>query len=469
MSLLLDALKKAADKKKDNEVLSVNSCESDKSSDKQKMIEVDLDIDLDLDLEIDNKDEGFPIVDVVIEAEKILINKSDDALLGDDKKNTNIHLISDKNTEVEQGEVKICEDLNFKEELNKGITKEIDKVGVEKKAETNKIKDKQEDLYNQEEKEEALSALINKSNFYTKNKKVKTRITFGIFVLVGLIGAAAYYYIEFSSSTQKLFTAYGSTPELKEQTIVNRKEIELVNTASQKVKKIVKFEFEKTPTRKNLFTKKVEKMAVPATKKSIKFIHKTVEDPVDVLVRQAYDAFVNNDFKKSNVLYKKVLNTESRNRDALLGLAAIAIKQKRYEYARLKYLNLLKLDPKDSFALAGLSALGGRIDPQMNESQLKFMLKEQPDAAHLYFALGSHYVTQKKWAEAQSAFFSAWSAENKNADYCYNLAVSLDHLGKNKSAKDYYKLSLKLKKLKGGNFSEKDTEQRVQYLQERDS
>jgi len=92
------------------------------------------------------------------------------------------------------------------------------------------------------------------------------------------------------------------------------------------------------------------------------------------------------------------------------------------------------------------------------------MLKQQPDSAHLYFALGSLYTTQNRWPEAQSSYFSAWSAENKNADYAYNLAVSLDHLDKKKQALDFYQLSLKLKQASSGNFSQTDTQDRIHAL-----
>jgi uncharacterized protein HemY len=94
------------------------------------------------------------------------------------------------------------------------------------------------------------------------------------------------------------------------------------------------------------------------------------------------------------------------------------------------------------------------------------MLKQQPDSPHLYFALGSHYSALSKWPEAQSAFFSAWSADNLNADYAYNLAVSLDHLSKQKQAVDFYQLSLKLQKSSIGNFSSVDVHRRISSLQE---
>ncbi|VAW54718.1 hypothetical protein MNBD_GAMMA07-1027, partial [hydrothermal vent metagenome] len=178
----------------------------------------------------------------------------------------------------------------------------------------------------------------------------------------------------------------------------------------------------------------------------------------------AYNEFHNKNYNISKKFYTKVLSNDIKNRDALLGLAAIAIKNNNYEYARQKYLYLLKLNPRDSVAIAGLSSLNNNANSQLSESQLKFLLKQKPDSSHLYFALGTLYSTQKKWPEAQSAYFNAWSSDNKNSDYTYNLAVSLDHLNKKKQALKFYLLSLKLQAASGGNFSESNTQKRIQIL-----
>ncbi len=464
MSLLLDALKKAADKKKENEDLSIKEADSENFLDKKELI----DDDLDLDLEMDNKDEDFPLVDEVLEVEETIIDKSEDeALLLDNEQELQLN---NRVTIKEEGSIERDGSASNKEVDNPENYKneEVETADVIETYDSSKAEEKHTtSINNREENKEALSALINKSNYYTKNKKIKSKIAAAIFMLVCLTGVAAYYYIEFSSSTQDLFVTGDLSSEPVEVTAVNREKIITRKPELTVVKSPVKASFDK-PVQKRVVKIKKNKIK-PAIKKSINIVYKTVEDPIDVLVRQAYDAFIANDLERSNILYKKVLNRENKNRDALLGLSAIAVKQQRYEFARQKYLNLLKLDPKDSFALAGLSTISNRIDPQLNESQLKFMLREQPDAAHLYFALGSHYAAQRQWPEAQSAFFSAWSAENENADYCYNLAVSLDHLGKKNNAKDYYKLSIKLKKLKGGNFSIEDAKTRIQYIQASDS
>jgi uncharacterized protein HemY len=81
------------------------------------------------------------------------------------------------------------------------------------------------------------------------------------------------------------------------------------------------------------------------------------------------------------------------------------------------------------------------------------MLKQQPEAAHLHFALGNFYARQAKWLEAQSAYFNALQGDSRNADYAFNLAVSLDHIGKQGQAVHFYKSALELSSGQNISFS----------------
>ena len=109
--------------------------------------------------------------------------------------------------------------------------------------------------------------------------------------------------------------------------------------------------------------------------------------------------------------------------------------------------SVLEADPENPAAIAALSTLpaGASVDGDTsNESRLKNLLREQPGSAQLYFALGVQYVSTGRWPEAQQAFFEAVRNEPVNADYAYNLAVSLDQLGQARSAAAYYERALSL-------------------------
>jgi tetratricopeptide (TPR) repeat protein len=185
---------------------------------------------------------------------------------------------------------------------------------------------------------------------------------------------------------------------------------------------------------------------------------------VDPLVEQGYQAFQRNDLAAARESYQKALTREPNNRDALLGLAAIDVRNGQLESADFRYRKLLEIDPRDSQAVAGLVALRGRLDPVASESRLKTLIAGQPEAAHLHFSLGNQYAHQSRWNEAQAAFFKAYSIDPENADYAFNLAVSLDQLRQKKAALDYYQRALALVDKRAASFDPTRARLRVQEL-----
>jgi len=185
---------------------------------------------------------------------------------------------------------------------------------------------------------------------------------------------------------------------------------------------------------------------------------------VDPLVEQAYQAFQRNDLAGARDGYLRVLARDANNRDALLGLAAIDARSENFDVAEARYLKLLELNPRDSHALAGLVALRSQIDPVASESRLKNLIANQPEAAHLHFALGNQYARQSRWPEAQAEYFKAYSADPENADYAFNLAVGLDQLRQKDPAVEYYRRALDLASRHPANFNRAQTQTRIQEL-----
>ncbi|MGI9341929.1 MAG: tetratricopeptide repeat protein [Gammaproteobacteria bacterium] len=168
------------------------------------------------------------------------------------------------------------------------------------------------------------------------------------------------------------------------------------------------------------------------------------ENPAHANMRRAYDAFREGDYPGAIDAYQAALEVDPLNQDALLGLAALALRTGDALQAAHYYEATLDLDPNNSVAIAGLVALQEGGSPIDRESFLKNLLYERPTAAHLHFSLGIQYASQARWSDAQQAFFDAFSHDPSNADYAFNLAVSLDRLGQGRSAADYYRRSLDL-------------------------
>ncbi len=185
---------------------------------------------------------------------------------------------------------------------------------------------------------------------------------------------------------------------------------------------------------------------------------------VDPTLESAWLALQAGDLARAGESYQRVLRANPRNRDALLGLAAVEARTQDYEGAESHYLRVLELDPRDAYAQAGLLALRGLSDPVQSESRLKNLLAHQPDATFLNYSLGNQYAAQGRWPDAQGAYFKAFSSDPENADYAYNLAVSLDHLRQEKLALEYYRRALALAGNRAVGFNGVQVEARIREL-----
>jgi tetratricopeptide (TPR) repeat protein len=203
--------------------------------------------------------------------------------------------------------------------------------------------------------------------------------------------------------------------------------------------------------------REVEEPAPPVASRPVPQVHPRVA--------AGYAAYQEGRLKAAREDYQAALHDEPRNRDALLGLAALDVREQRYESADAIYRKLLQVDPRDPYAHAGLLALRGQgVDPVAAESRLKSLLAAESDSAVLNFALGNQYAQQARWAEAQQAYFKAMAAEPENADYAYNLAVSLEHLRQVSPALEYYRRALALAQSRTASFDRAAVQARVQQL-----
>jgi len=167
-------------------------------------------------------------------------------------------------------------------------------------------------------------------------------------------------------------------------------------------------------------------------------------DRQGVLINEAFQEYLVGDYDSAEVSYRNVLKELPDNRDALLGLAAISSRKGQLRQAYNNYLEVLRLYPGDSVAEAALINYQRDGDYARNESILKTFIQREPDNSFLYYSLGRLYAAQIRWPEAQQSFFNAYNIETSNPDYAFNLAVSLDHIGQQQSAIDYYNAALEL-------------------------
>jgi Flp pilus assembly protein TadD len=181
---------------------------------------------------------------------------------------------------------------------------------------------------------------------------------------------------------------------------------------------------------------------------------------------QAYAALQSGDYKRAVNEYQSVAAAEPLNLDAQLGLATAAAKSGDRAMAQRHYQQALDIDPKNPYALGGLLALRADANGDRQEAGLRTMISQNPDAPALHFALGNLLAAQRRWQEAQQAYFDAWKGEPERADFAYNLAVSLDQLKQSKLAREYYGKALALSKAGGAQFDPSAAARRLGELSE---
>jgi Tfp pilus assembly protein PilF len=162
---------------------------------------------------------------------------------------------------------------------------------------------------------------------------------------------------------------------------------------------------------------------------------------ISPMLMSAYQAFLAGNYDEAQGLYKRALQRDTRNVDAMLGLGAIAERQGRMNDAFGWYQKVLEADPKNATALSAYANYAQ--DDQSKVQKLKNVVTENPNDANAHANLGAYFVEQSRWAEAQQAYFEAFRL-NASAENAFNLAISLDHMAKPALALPYYQRSLDL-------------------------
>ena len=180
-------------------------------------------------------------------------------------------------------------------------------------------------------------------------------------------------------------------------------------------------------------------------------------------LREAYTAYQagNNDLAMS--LYNKVLEMDPGNRNALLARAAINVQNNNSRAAIRDYQTILLANPTDSLAMASMISVAN-FSPAETESQLKLMIRDEPDSPYLNFALANIYGAQKRWQEAQRLYFKALQNNPGDPNYAYNLAVSLEHIAQPGAAMTYYQRALDNFDNGLATFSREVVDQRLEIL-----
>jgi len=324
--------------------------------------------------------------------------------------------------------------------------------------------------------DEALSMLIYKTNRDVKQGQRLAIISVMVFSMAALVLGAVYYYMDMQSEIANLERKH----QIAMQSMQSKTNGEKAPVQSEIIRNLVSeadldenVRYAKKRMADKPAKKQVAKSSSVASEKvtnnasALSFQKTNKADPIAEKLDQAWQAYDDGRYNSAKSMYGEVLRREQSNRDALLGLGAIAVIEKDYLSAREIYMSLLKLDPRDPIAIAAIASIQtDTASLEEDERFLQNMLQKNPDAAHLRFALGNVYAQQEKWKLAQQAYFNSWQQDIENADYIFNLAVSLDQLGKHEQALNFYRDSLIKSSNKQVSFSREAVQKRITELSE---
>lgn len=440
MSLLLDALKKAANEKKkvaEGENESIDSDASDPQATELPAIDKPSDIQL--------EDQELELVELIAE-DSLTLDEPDSDRIATEKSNKTGNAAGCK-SDHESGQVIPIPPAKLR---------------------TSQVSD------------EALSLLIDKTNRdYKKSKYVWVMLV--VVISLTVLATGAMYFVQSIRDEKSLLEKrHRSAMRIVREKTRNDKLPEKTNiiknlVSDEKLENKVSFARNELARKKQAASARKtrvvnRRMAVePVTENHGKAIHisrDNLPDPVSVLLEKAWLDYERGNFNRSRKIYEKVLAREKNNRDALLGLAAIARQDGHVDMAQDYYFRLLALDPADPDAIAELTSMASSSQASFSEQKIKQLLDGNRQSATLHFALGNLYARQKKWKAAQEEYFNAWANDKNNQLYTYNLAVSLDQLGKPGEAAKFYKLSLELAGNSNTVFSRQAVMKRLQTIQD---
>ena len=182
------------------------------------------------------------------------------------------------------------------------------------------------------------------------------------------------------------------------------------------------------------------------------------------IIGKAFHAYSTANLREADALYAQALQLEPYNRDANLGVAAVAMKTGNYPVATLRYRHLLSLDPVDVVAFSALLNLAAATRDPVMENEMILHSSQHRDAPALHAALGNYYSQTARWVMASQSYATAVGLSPDTADYLYNLAVTLDNLGDSQAAIETYERALALSETGFYTFSVMDATARLRAL-----
>lgn len=187
--------------------------------------------------------------------------------------------------------------------------------------------------------------------------------------------------------------------------------------------------------------------------------------PADDALQRAWAAFRRGDHRKARAIYLEALDAHPA--EALAGLGAVALRDRRIAAARAWYGRLVAIAPEDEAARTMSIVLDEGQDPAARERAVALRIARVPETAWLRVALGNLLAGRGDWDAAANAYRAARRLAPSNPDGAYNLAVASDRRALPRKALAEYRDALELAELSPPAFDVAAVRDRAEALERR--
>jgi|SaaInlStandDraft_6_1057023.scaffolds.fasta_scaffold17080_2 tetratricopeptide (TPR) repeat protein len=153
---------------------------------------------------------------------------------------------------------------------------------------------------------------------------------------------------------------------------------------------------------------------------------------------RGYQSLISGDYESAIFYYEEFINKYGNDLDVLTAIGSAYQRLGDLETSKKYYGDVLLEDPSHEVALNNYIVLIGEDKPDVGISALK-KINLLHNSKIISAQLGYLYALKQDYVKAKDAFEEAFRADNNDIKLSYNLALSYDYLGNNRSAYLLYK------------------------------
>jgi len=170
------------------------------------------------------------------------------------------------------------------------------------------------------------------------------------------------------------------------------------------------------------------------------------QNQANYLLAQAKNHWQQGNGAAAEQQYQEWIHKNPHDVEGRIALGQFYATQQRAEEALQQFGRALELEPKNATAIANLTSLQKQADPIQRQRIFARLLNDSADndLPYLHFLYANSLAETAQWESAQKEYFRTLQLDSTNADYAFNLAVSLEHLNQIPAARDFYQRAITL-------------------------